>query len=116
MNKTVLTLLIGSVLSGCSLFSPKPPDVIVKPEPVPVICGAVDQKPEPLNLIDTPPTLVYDTETEEWGYWFNSELYASLAENLQAMRRYQQQQRAIRDTLIDCIEDHNATVPAEEES
>ena len=49
-------------------------------------------------------------DAQVWGYWFNSELYAALAENLQAMRSWMSQSTAIRKKLVDCIEDHNARV------
>lgn len=113
MNKAVLTLLLVGALAGCSLFSPKPADVVINEKPTIVICSATTQKPDALNLKDTPPTMVMDAD-EVWGYWFSSDLYGALAENLQAMRAYQMQQRAIRKQLVACIEDHNKTVPDEE--
>ena len=115
MNRTGVVLLFCALLPGCSLFSPKPPDVIVKPEPVPILCNATQQKPESLDLKDTPPTVVFDTESETWGYWFSPDLYAAIAENIQAMRRYMNQQRKITATIVDCIDDHNSKVkkPAE---
>ena len=101
------------LVSGCSLFSPKPPDVVIRENPVPVVCSSLDQKPDALQLQDTPPTLVMDA-SETWGYWFPSELYAALAENLQAMRRYMRQLRGINSSLVDCIESHNGAIqPAE---
>lgn len=113
MNKTVPALLILGALAGCSLFSPKPADVVINEKPTIVICSATTQKPDALNLKDTPPTLVMDA-SEVWGYWFSSDLYAALAENLQAMRAYMTQQRAIKKQLVACIEDHNKTVPEED--
>ena len=101
-----VALFVTLLVSGCSLFSPKPPDVVIRENPVPVVCSSIDQKPDGLELQDTPPTLVMD-ETETWGYWFPSELYAALAENLQAMRRYMRQLRGINSSLVDCIESHN---------
>jgi hypothetical protein len=51
---------------------------------------------------------------ETWGFWFPSDLYAALAENLQAMRRYMRQLRGINSSLVDCIESHNDGIqPAE---
>lgn len=106
--KAGATLFFLLALPGCSLLTPKPADIIVKPEPVPVICGAIHNRPDSLKgqLKNTPPTMVLGPG-DAWGYWFTPDLYAALAENLQAMRAYQKQQRAIRDTLVRCIEDHN---------
>lgn len=111
MNKAVLTLLLPGVLAGCSLLSPKPADIVIQEKPVRVICSATAQRAEPLVLKDTPPTLVLNTETEVWGYWFDPGLYAALAENLQAMRRYQKQLRGISNSIASCITDHNAGIP-----
>ena len=108
MNKWAMILLFWGALPGCSLFSTKPPDVTIAERATPVICDTT-VKPDFLNLKDTPPTLVMDPN-EVWGYWFNSELYAALAENLQAMRRYMSQSRDIRGKLVDCIEGHNASL------
>ena len=102
----IVTLLVGS---GCSLFSPKPPDVVIRENPVPVVCSSIDQAPDALELPAPPPTLVMDP-AETWGYWFPSELYAALAENLQAMRRYMRQLRGINSSLVDCIESHNGAL------
>ena len=108
-----VALFVLLLVPGCSLFSPKPPDVVIREAPVPVVCSSLDQRPDGLELQDTPPTLVMDP-SETWGYWFPSELYAALAENLQAMRRYMRQLRGINSSLVDCIESHNSTVkPAE---
>ena len=110
--KTVIALVLLGMLPGCAAFSPKPADVNIVENPVPVICGAVNNKPDALELIDTPPTLTLGPD-EIWGYWFSPDLYGSIAENLQAMRRYMKQQRKIRDTIIECITDHNASVDDE---
>lgn len=107
MSRSILLLLVSS-LASCSLFGTKQPDIIINEKPVPVVCD-LSRKPDALNLTDTPPTLVMDTD-EVWGYWFNSELYAALAENLQAMRRWMTQSTDIRSTLVDCIEDHNGSL------
>ncbi len=107
--KAGATLLFLLALPGCSLLSPKPADIIVKPEPVPVICGAIHNRPDALVLKNTPPTVALGPN-DVWGYWFTPDLYAALAENLQAMRGYMAQQRAIRNTLVACIEDHNARI------
>lgn len=108
-----VVLLVMLLSPGCSLFSPKPPDVVIRENPVPVVCSSIDQKPDALQLQDTPPTLVMDP-AETWGFWFPSELYAALAENLQAMRRYMRQLRGINSSLVDCIESHNGAIqPAE---
>lgn len=110
--KAGATLVFLLALPGCSLLSPKPADIVVKPEPVPVICGAVHNKPDALQLKDTPPTVALGPG-EVWGYWFTPDLYAALAENLQAMRAYMIQQRTIRGTLVKCITDHNDKIKAE---
>ena len=113
MNRPGIALVFLATLPACSLFGSQPPDVTIREKPTPIICDTT-AKPEPLNLKDTPPTLVMDP-AEVWGYWFSSELYASLAENLQAMRRYMEQQRDIRTKIVGCIDDHNtaaAAVPA----
>ncbi len=115
MNKWAIVLLFLGALPGCSLFGSKPPDVTIAERATPVICDTTP-RPDSLNLKDTPPTLVMDTN-EVWGYWFNSELYAALAENLQAMRTWMTQSRAITKKLVACIEEHNdqleETPPAE---
>ena len=105
----LISIVMLLALPGCSLFSPQPPDVRIDEKPVPVVCSTIDQRPDALQLQDTPPTLVMDP-AETWGYWFPSELYAALAENLQAMRRYMRQLRGINASLIDCIETHNAEI------
>lgn len=104
--KAGAALVLLGVLPGCSLFSSKPPDVVIQERATRVICDT-SPRPDALDLKDTPPTLVMN-EAEVWGYWFNSELYAALAENLQAMRAWMSQSRAIRDKLVTCIDDHNA--------
>jgi hypothetical protein len=110
--KAGVTLLFLLALPGCSLLSPKPADIVIKPEPVLVICGAVHNKPDALDLKDTPPTVALGPN-RVWGYWFTPDLYAALAENLQAMRAYMTQQRAIRGTLVKCITDHNDKIKTE---
>lgn len=108
MNRALALVLLGG-LSGCSLFSPKPADVVINEKPVPVVCSNIGQKPDALVLKDTPPTIVLGPG-EAWGFWFDPNLYSALAENLQAMRRNMNQQRKIRTYLASCIEDHNATI------
>ena len=108
MNNRVLALVLLGVLPGCSLFSSKPPDVTIQERPTLVVCDTT-ARPDALDLKDTPPTLVMDP-SETWGYWFNSELYAALAENLQAMKTWMIQSSAIRRKLVACIDDHNASV------
>ena len=103
-NAAALLVLLG-VLPGCSLFGSKPPDVFIQEKAAPVVCDT-STRPDGLNLKDTPPTLVMNAE-EVWGYWFDSELYAALAENLQAMRTWMTQSRAIQKKLVACIEEHN---------
>ena len=107
LNAATLLVLLG-VLPGCSLFGSKPPDVTIQERATPVVCDTTP-RPDALNLKDTPPTLVMNT-AEVWGYWFSSDLYGALAENLQAMRTYMRQGRAIRAKLVKCIVDHNAKV------
>lgn len=110
-NAAPLLVLVW-VLPGCSLFGSKPPDINIVEKPTPVVCTATTEHPDPLDLTDTPPTLVMN-EAEVWGYWFGSELYAALAENLQAMRSWMTQSSAIRAKLVECIEDHNERVDEE---
>lgn len=111
MNRNAATFLLSIVaLSGCSLFGSKPPDVEIRERSTPVVCDT-SARPDALNLKNTPPTLVMDG-SEIWGYWFDSELYAALAENLQAMRTYMSQSRSIRRKLVACIEDHNQGITA----
>lgn len=91
----------------------KQPDIIIRENPVPVICD-LTERPDPIDTQDTPPTLVLNTQTEVWGFWFDPSLYGALAENLQAMRRYMTQGRAVRAKLVACITDHNDSIrPAE---
>jgi len=113
VNNAGAALVLVLVLPGCSLFGSKPPDIQIQEKPTPVVCSAVTERPDPIDTKDTPPTLVMN-DAQVWGYWFNSELYAALAENLQAMRTWMTQATAIRNKLVDCIEDHNARVDAED--
>lgn len=111
MNLNAATLLIVFVaLPGCSLFGSKPPDVQIVERPTMIVCDT-SARPDALDLKDTPPSLVMNP-SETWGYWFDSELYAALAENLQAMRTYMTQGRSIRRKLVACIEDHNEAIKA----
>lgn len=109
MNRVVIALGLLITLPACSLFGSKPPDVSIREDPVPVVCDT-SARPEPVDAVDTPPSVVFDAETAVWGYWFPPDLYAALAENLQSMRRYMRQSRAIRTKLVDCIDDHNAAL------
>jgi hypothetical protein len=106
--KAGAALVLLGVLPGCSLFGSKPPDVTIQERPTIVVCDTT-ARPDALDLKDTPPTLVMDP-SETWGYWFDSELYAALAENLQAMKKWMTQSSAIRTKLIKCIDEHNAGV------
>jgi len=106
VNRRAPFLVLVATLPACSLFGPADIDVQVQEKIVPVICDT-SARPDALNLKDTPPTLVMDA-SETWGYWFDSELYAALAENLQAMRSWMTQSAAIRAKLVQCIDDHNA--------
>ena len=107
--KSVAVLLLGFALAGCGLIAPRQPDVEIIERPTPVVCD-LTARPDSINLGDTPPTLVLNGE--EWGYWFSSELYAVLAENLQAMRRWMAQSTDVRDKLAACIREHNEAVEA----
>jgi hypothetical protein len=108
VNKWAALVIVLGVLPGCSLFGTKQPDIEIRERPTPVVCDT-SARPDFLDLKDTPPTLVMNT-AEVWGYWFNAELYAALAENLQGMRTWMTQSRAIRTKLIKCIDEHNAGV------
>ena len=106
--KAAAALVLLGVLPGCSLFGTKPPDVTIEERPTLVVCDTTP-RPDALDLKDTPPTLVMDPN-QAWGFWFNPDLYGALAENLQAMRSWMTQSRAIRRKLVACIDDHNAGV------
>lgn len=94
--------------------------------PPPVVCDRVPQV-DIINLKDTPPTLIAEdpfvlqgtpplwlpNPDANYGYWFSSDLYASLAENLQQMRKNAQQLRAVARYYRACIEDHNANLAEE---
>ena len=108
--KAGAALVLLGVLPGCSLFGSKPPDVTIHERPTIVVCDTT-ARPHALDLKDTPPTLVMNS-AEVWGYWFDSELYAALAENLQAMQSWMNQSTAIRVALVDCIGDHNENIEA----
>jgi hypothetical protein len=110
VNKLGPVLVLLGVLPGCSLFGSKPPDVTIQEKATVVVCDTTP-RPDALDLKDTPPTLVMDP-AEVWGFWFSPDLYAALAENLQAMRAWMTQARAIRTKLVACIDDHNAKVNA----
>lgn len=90
------------IFSGCS---PAHVPIEIREAPVPLVCDVV-KRPDALALKDTPPTLVLN-EGGAWGYWFDAELYAALAENIQAMRRWMNQSKAIREALVACIESNN---------
>ena len=113
MNRRAPLLVLVGVLPGCSLFGTTPPDIIIDEKPVPIVCSATTERPDELNLGDTPPTLVMN-DAQVWGYWFNSELYAVLAENLQSMRTWMTQSSAIRGKLVECIDGHNDRLEAED--
>ena len=108
MNKRAPLLVLLGVLPGCALFGSNPPDITIQERATPVVCDT-SPKPDALNLKDTPPTLVMDP-AEVWGYWFSSDLYAAISENIQAMRRYMEQSRDVRAKLVKCIVEHNAKV------
>lgn len=102
-SRAPFLVLVGLALPGCSLLRPQ---VEVIENPVPIVCETA-RKPDALALAETPPRVVFDTETETWGFWFTADDYASLAENIQALRRYINQSREIRTKLIRCIDEHN---------
>ena len=105
----LFVVVLVVVLAGCQLFLP---EIEIRENQVAVICNTT-ARPEALDLKETPPTLVMN-EAGIWGYWFNAEHYAALAENIQAMRRWMKQSNAIRDKLITCIETHNAQSGAQD--
>ena len=111
MNRAALVLCLAVTLPACSLFGTQQPDVEIRERATRIVCDTTE-RPEPVNLGDTPPTLVWNDPEGEWGFWFSSELYAVLAENLQAMRRYMEQSRDISAKLRRCIDDHNARAAA----
>lgn len=100
MRATSLAALLA--LAGCAGNQP----ITVDEPPPPVVCTQ-EPRPDLLSLLDTPPRVVFDAESEEWGYWFSPAGYADIAENLQAMRRYQRQARAVASYFRACIGDHN---------
>jgi len=120
----VLILLLTSLLVGCAA---KPADIVIEENQTPVVC-VQEPRVDVINLHDTPPTSVLrepfllDDEGRpvkvnpdaEWGWWFDSELYAALAENLQAMRKNARQLRAITRYYKSCMDDHNEALKAEE--
>lgn len=102
-GRKLAALAVVALLAGCASG---PPPITVDEPPPPVVCTQ-DPKPDRVTLKDTPPRVVLDAETGTWGYWFATDLYASLAENLQTLRRYQRQLRAVGTYYRSCIEDHN---------
>jgi len=102
MQKIAVFVLFFTV-SGCTLFQPK---IEIREVQAAVVCDVTD-KPDALDLKNTPPTLVMN-DAQVWGYWFSADLYAALAENIQAMRRWMKQSSAIRSKLVECIESHNS--------
>lgn len=111
MSKMVIALGLLATLPACSLLGARPPDVSIREQPTQIVCDTT-ARPEPIDTQDTPPETVFDAEAGMWGYWFSPALYAALAENLQAMRRYMEQSRDIRAKLIRCLDEHNAGVAA----
>ena len=111
MIKRAPLLLLIATLPACSLFGPPDVEIQVQEKIVPIVCDT-SARPDALALRDTPPTLVMNP-AQTWGYWFDSELYAALAENLQAMRRWMNQSKEIREKLVQCIDDHNARAESE---
>lgn len=104
------SLAIAAIfLAGCASNQP----ITIDEPPPPVVCTQTPRV-DLLDLQDTPPAVVLNTENNVWGYWFDPAGYAALAENLQAMRMNARQQRAVSRYYRACIEDHNAALAAEE--
>lgn len=101
--RAAISLALIITMTGCA--SRPPPITIDEPAP-PVVCTQAPH-PDRVNMIDTPPRVVFDTESVTWGYWFSPATYADIAENLQTMRRYQAQLRAVGTYFKSCIDDHN---------
>lgn len=101
--RALISLAALALMTGCA--SRPPPITVDEPAP-PVVCT---QAPTPdfVSLQDTPPQVVFNQETETWGYWFSPATYADIAANLQTMRRFQGQQRAVALYFKRCIDDHN---------
>lgn len=118
------SLLPLILLMGCASA---PPPIDVTENQTPVVCLQEPQTDQ-ISLQDTPPTAVLrepfilDDEgrptqvnpAAEWGWWFDSDLYAALAENLQAMRLNSRQLRAVVRYYKSCIEDYNEGLEPEE--
>lgn len=99
----LISVAVVALLAGCAS---RPPPITVDEPPPPVVCTQ-EPRPDRITLTDTPPRVVLDVETGQYGYWFSTDLYAGIAENLQTMRRYQRQQRAVGVYYRQCIDDHN---------
>jgi len=110
MSRNSVLLLTLVALAGCAS---RPEPITIREPQTRVVC-AQQPRPDTLDLADTPPEVVLDVETEQWGYWLSTNVYADLAENLQAMRRHMRQLRAVAAYYRRCIEDHNAAIAAEE--
>lgn len=127
-NRTVLifaTAFVVAILNtGCAGT-----EIVVGEPPPPVVCTQLPNV-DIINLVDTPPTLValepftlqgtpplwLPNQNATYGYWFSSDLYASLAENLQQMRKNASQLRAVGRYYRACIQDHNAALAAEDDN
>lgn len=101
--RALISLALFATLAACA--SRPPPITIDEPAP-PVVCTQ-EPRPDHVDMQDTPPRVVFDAETEIWGYWFSPAEYAALAENLQTLRRYGRQLRAVGAYYKACIDDHN---------
>lgn len=116
----VLILIPISLLVGCAA---KPADIIIEENQTPVVC-VQEPRVDVIDINDTPPTTVLKepfllndegrpiavNSAAEWGWWFDSELYAALAENLQAMRKNSRQLRSVIGYYKSCIDDHNEAI------
>ncbi len=107
---SVLIFAAAIVVAGCAS---KPEPIQVRERQTPVVCDRTPRVDQ-VSIQDTPPRVVYDQETEQWGFWQDSANYAALAENLQAMRQNATQLRAVIRYYVGCIADHNARISAEE--
>ncbi len=101
--RRLISAAVFLLLVGCAS---RPPPITVDEPPPPVVCTQTP-KPDRVTLKDTPPRVVLDAETGQYGYWFATDLYAGIAENLQTLRRYQGQLRAVGAYYRRCIDDHN---------
>lgn len=101
--RALISLAAIAMLAGCAT---RPPPITIDEPPPPVVCTQAP-RPDFVDMQDTPPRVVFDAETTTWGYWFSPAEYAAIAENLQTLRRYGSQLRAVGAYYRACIDDHN---------